>query len=389
MKLKIAIAFACFVVLNFNNTTAQTHNIVGANHEISSQILNETMQIQVLVPNGYEASEDAYPVLYLLDGQQYFNYGVSLSRNFQEFSLTPQFIIVGITTLSPQRYTYFDGEKDKFIDFMENELLPFVDKNYRTNTDRMIFGWQYAGSLALHIMIDHPSLFNGYFIASPFPIEQKVDDLDKISALNKALYFGVSPDEYEVNKGTDKLNALLSNKNIEGLRWSYLQFSMEEHRSTGFPTLYHSLREYFKYYPPLQVDNLKRFLDLGGLKYAEDFFEKRASLFGFDPAPTTWSKYTILRSAIKAEDYSNFKLFADALLNDDLIGELDGRAFDVASFYEKHQEHNKAIHIYNILLQKHPDSERLLTKMAESHTALGNSKEAKRYLKQAKATSGE
>lgn len=388
MKLKIAIALVCFVVLNFNNTTAQTDNVVGVNHEINSQILNESRQIQVFLPDGYEASEDDYPVLYLLDGQQYFNYGVSLGKNFQEFSLTPKFIIVGITTLSPQRYTYFDGEKGKFIDFMVNELLPFVDNNYRTNTDRMIFGWQYAGSLALHIMIDHPTLFNGYFIASPFPIGQKVNDLNKISSLDKTLYFGVSPDEYEVNKGTNKLDSLLSSQHIEGLTWSYLQFDMEEHRSTGFPTLYHSLRNYFKYYPQLQVDNMNKFLHLGGVKYAYDFFKKRAVLYGFDQEPTTWSKYTILRSAIRAEDYRQFQLFANELLNDDFIIELDGRAFDIASFYEKNKDHNKALYIYNILLEKHPDSEKLLTKMANAYSALGNTKEAKKYSKQAKAISG-
>ena len=41
---------------------------------------------------------------------------------------------------------------------------------------------------------------------------------------------------------------LLSQKNIEGLKWTFLKLDAEKHRSTGYPTLYHGLRNYYKYY---------------------------------------------------------------------------------------------------------------------------------------------
>jgi predicted alpha/beta superfamily hydrolase len=361
----------------------QEDNIVGTNHYIDSKILEEKRQIQIYLPDGYNEAETTYSVLYLLDGQQFFPYGVSLIKNFKHFNLTPEFIVVGITNSFPQRYGHFSDGKDKFIKFMEEELLPYVDENFRTTKEKLLFGWQYAGSLGFHILIDNSSLFDGYFLASPFPIINKIDDLDKISTLNKTLYFFVSPDEYEVNKGTDKLDSLLTNKNISGLKWSYIQLEKEGHQSTSFPALYHGLRKYYKYYPQLQVDNLQEFVDSGGLEYAYAFTKERALRHGFSPDLSTWSKYTIIRSAIRADDYDHFETFTNKFISSEFIEELDSRALDLAVFYEKHIKHDKAIEIYSILLEKHPDSGRLLNKMGNAHKALGKNEEAERYFQRA------
>lgn len=365
----------------------QEDNIVGTKHYIDSEALGEKRQIQIYLPDGYDETDTSYPILYLLDGQQFFPYGVSLVKNFKHFNLTPEFIVVGITNSFPERYGHFGEGRDKFIEFMEKELLPYIDKNFRTTNERLLFGWQYAGSLAFHIMIDNSSLFEGYLLASPFPIKNKVDELDKLSTLSKTLYFFVSPDEYEVNRGTDKLDSLLTTKSISGLQWSYLPLENEDHHSTAYPALYHGLRKFYHYYPQLQVDNLQEFIDSGGLEYANSYTKERSRQYGFPPNLSTWSKYTIIRSAIRAGDYTNFETFTNEFLSPELIGDLDGRALDIAAFYEKDLKYDKAIGIHTILLEKHPDSERLLTNMGNLHLAIGRKKEAKKYFQRAEEIS--
>jgi len=225
------------------------NNILGTNHFIDSEILGEKRQVQIYLPSDYTETDKKYPVLYLLDGQQFFSHGVSLSKTFKQFNLTPEFIIVGINTSYPQRYSHFGKDMGKFIEFMDAELLPYIERNFRANSEKLLFGWQYAGSLGFNIMLNNTITFNGYFLASPFPIQDKIEALDTTLITNTALYFSVSPDEYDVNHGTDKLDSLLSSKKISGLDWSYLKLINEEHHSTGYTTLYHSLRKYFKYYP--------------------------------------------------------------------------------------------------------------------------------------------
>ena len=48
--------------------------IIGQKFEIESQVLDETRPLLIGLPNDYETSEKAYPVLYLLDGSGHFHH---------------------------------------------------------------------------------------------------------------------------------------------------------------------------------------------------------------------------------------------------------------------------------------------------------------------------
>ncbi|TYP71563.1 alpha/beta hydrolase-fold protein [Aquimarina intermedia] len=355
------------------------HNILGTNHFIDSGILGEKRQVQIYLPTDYTETDNKYPVLYLLDGQQFFSHGVSLSKTFNQFNLTPEFIIVGINTSYPQRYSHFGNDMDKFIEFMDAELLPFIEENFRANSEKLLFGWQYAGSLGFNIMLKNTIAFNGYFLASPFPIQDKIEALNSTSIKNTALYFSVSPDEYDVNHGTDKLDSLLSDKKIRGLDWSYLKLINEEHHSTGYTTLYHGLRKYFKYYQEFQEDNLEKFITAGGLDYAYTYARARGLNYGFSSDLSTWSKFTIIRSAIRAKDYDHFETFTNEFVNIEFISDLKNRASDIAVFYEVNKKYNKAIEIYKMLLVEFPESEKLLKRIGNAYLALDNKNEAKKY----------
>ena len=386
-KTTILIMMSLLTMLHSEAQNEGTNNIVGTNHFIDSEILGEKRQVQIYLPSDYTETDKKYPVLYLLDGQQYFNHGVSLSKTFKQFGLTPEFIIVGINTDYPQRYTLFGNDMDTFIKFMDAELLPYIEKNFRTNNENLLFGWQYAGSLGFNILLNNSIPFSGYFLASPFPIKDKIDALDTMVTANTKLYFSVSPDEYEVNHGTEKLDSLLSSKEIRGLDWSYLKLINEEHRSTGYATLYHGLRTYFKYYPEFQEDNLQKLMDAGGLAYAYAHAKERGLKYGFSSDLSTWSKYTIIRCAIRANDYAHFEIFTNEFVTVEFIRDLKNRASDIAAFYETNKKYNKAIEIYKMLLLEFPDSERLLKSIGTTYLAMDNSDEAEKYFQRAKEIS--
>lgn len=373
-----------FTVLHSVAQNAGTANTVGTNHFIDSEILEEKRQIQIYLPSDYAQTDKEYPVLYLLDGQLFFEYGVSLSKTFKQFKLTPEFIIVGIHTPFPQRYGHFSNGADKFIGFFEKELVPYIEQSFRAGDEQLLFGWQYAASLGFKMMLNNTRTLDGYLLASPFPIWDQIDVLDSITTINSVLCFSVSPDEYQVNHGTEKLDSVLSSRSINGLDWTYLQLVNEEHNSTGYPTLYHGLRTYFKYYREFQEDNLQKFLQAGGLDHAYAYAKERGRRYGFSTDLSSWSKYTIIRSAIRAESYGHFQTFVQAFVTDEFIRGLKYRALDIASFYEKNNNQSKAIDIYQILLTEFPDSEDILTRTGNAHQAMGNSAEAEKYFQRAK-----
>lgn len=247
MKMKVILAFVATILMFFGVEAQKeiTPNVVGTKHLVSSRILNEEREVQIYLPPDYQDSDKTYSVVYVLDGQRFFLHVVSLSQSFQQFQLAPEFIIVGIENSYPGRFQHFGEGKENFKGFLQDELMAYVNQNFRINSENLLFGWEYGGSFAFHMMKDRSSLFNAYLVASPFPIFDAIDDLDTCARMDTQLYFAVSPDGYDVRHSTEKLNGKLISNSIEGLEWKYFEFELAEHRSTGYPTLHHGLRDYF------------------------------------------------------------------------------------------------------------------------------------------------
>ncbi|WP_299803083.1 alpha/beta hydrolase-fold protein [uncultured Shewanella sp.] len=55
----------------------------------------------------------------------------------------------------------------KLLDYFEQDLLPAIDNKYRTNGFRILNGFVGDAGLSLYSLINRPSLFNAYFVASP------------------------------------------------------------------------------------------------------------------------------------------------------------------------------------------------------------------------------
>ncbi|MFH4965718.1 alpha/beta hydrolase-fold protein [Gaetbulibacter sp. M235] len=368
--MKKIVLFILTLFIGLQQLAAQNRalgNIIGTNHFIQSKILNEERQIQIYLPPNYKDSKLKYPVLYVLDGQRFFLYAVSLSQSFKQFQLTPEFIVVGINTDYPKRFQDLGDGKEKFIKLLENKLTPYIDNNYRTNNENLFFGWEYGASFVFNTMLSTPTLFDVHIMASAYPIMDEIDELNSVSELNTNLYFSVSPDEYDVKYSAVKLDSLLSQKPIEGLQWSFLKLDIEQHLSIGYPTLYHGLRNYYKYYQKFEVDNLEKFINAGGIDHAYRYTKERANRHGFSAELSLWSKFTIIRSAMRAEDFYHFETLLNSLNKQELINELVNSNMEYAvshfaAFYEKNNRLKEAIELYNLLLKKYIDSERLLKK---------------------------
>jgi uncharacterized protein len=138
----------------------------------------EIREFWVSLPDQYTESSESYPVIYMLDGEFNFNSGVIGGLRYAaQMGEIPEFIVVGIKNTDrsrdvfPTEITYPDGSKaggraDRFLDFIHAELIPYVDKHYRTESFRALYGTSNSGFTAVYALLRDPELANFYIAAS-------------------------------------------------------------------------------------------------------------------------------------------------------------------------------------------------------------------------------
>lgn len=191
LKLKIILtAIICYTTLSFSQIDKTGIKkpepfVLGIIDEIQSTVLDEKRILNIYLPEDYYTNDTIkYPVVYLLDGSanEDFIHIVGLYQ-FDSFSWVDRVqnsIIVGIanvdrkrdftfpTTIEEDKKNYpTTGGSKKFINFIENELQPYIQNKYRTNLSKTIIGQSLGGLLSTEILLKKPKLFNKYIIVSP------------------------------------------------------------------------------------------------------------------------------------------------------------------------------------------------------------------------------
>lgn len=158
---------------------------IGVTETIRSERLKEDRLLNIALPQGYHPDSSArYPVIYLLDGSADEDFihitGLAQFAAFEWIAWVPPSIVVGIANVDRKRdltYPTTDA-KDKadfpttggsavFMDFIGEELIPFIETNYRTAPDRMLIGQSLGGLFAAEVLLKQPALFQRYLIVSP------------------------------------------------------------------------------------------------------------------------------------------------------------------------------------------------------------------------------
>ena len=175
------ILLICFVFLATFLTNAQEPLTIGEKHTIESKILNEERTLNIQLPFNFNP-DSSYAVMYVLDGSAHedFLHVVGLIQFFQLQMGMPEIIVVGIENVDRKRdfCHYTDdkelqkefpttGHSDKFMLFMETELQPYVESNFKTTNQKLIVGQSLGGLMATEFLLKKPELFTHYLIVSP------------------------------------------------------------------------------------------------------------------------------------------------------------------------------------------------------------------------------
>lgn len=236
--------------------------IIGETVTLNSTELGEERTLNIYLPDGYSKDSAAtYPVIYLLDGSanEDFLHTAGLVQFLVMIGRMPPTIVVGIANIDRKRDFTFPttiesdkkafpttGGSAKFIAFIEKELQPYIEKNYKLNGVKAIIGQSLGGLLATQILAEKPQLFNCYIIVSPSLWWNKQSLLTTIS--QPVAGYNYSNTKVCVLVGKEGKTMVGDAKalfkkltKIKGLSSVYMYFQFENHATILHNALYKSL----------------------------------------------------------------------------------------------------------------------------------------------------
>jgi len=240
-------------------------------HSIKSAFNGKTYQLCVSLPKNYSEQDTLhYPVLYVLDGKFSFNYMGSIRDVLDLGKEIKDIIIVSIddscatdadwlasrnNDFTPSSMPKVDtltsmimkipvgnlksGGAELFLSTLQNDMIPFIEKNYKTTNDRGLSGHSLGGLFAGYCLLKKPELFKRYGINSPSfwwnnreMVRIENDYASRHAALTAKVFFSVGGSEDANMLGAfTAFTKAIKSRNYKGLDMVVKIFDGETHLS--------------------------------------------------------------------------------------------------------------------------------------------------------------
>ncbi len=293
MKLKITavLAFLCILTIQAQQKTitAPITLEIGTQYTFQSTLLKEERSLLIHLPEAYQKSETKYPVIYILDGNSHFEHAINAATILQENERMPESIIVAIPNQEGTRGRDLARERDLFKQFIKDEVIDYVEKNYRTTNQKTIFGHSMAGAFVLNFLATEPSLFDNYIAASPViqifdsELHIKFQELFKEEkTLNKSLYFtltGVAAEGKRATEAMNKFVAILKEEAPKSLSWNFDFIENQVHMTTPYLSMYQGFSMVFSDFQAPSFVSYTDYQKQGGITFLKTYYQQRAKKY--------------------------------------------------------------------------------------------------------------
>lgn len=244
-----AVLLAVLSGLMQSQTLKNAPVVVGEKIRIRSKVLNEEREIWIWLPEEYSKGEAKYPVLYLLDGEWHFQHVTGLIHflSWERVGRIPKMIVAAVVNTSRSRdfspapwpgYEYYTGGGDHFVTFLERELIPAVQREFRVSSQKILAGHSLAGTFALYAFLTHPDLFDAYLTLSPclfwherFMLKKARELIEKKDRLDKKLYIAHEYSEGEPAATMREFEIMLEQQAPSKLQWESIFMKGDDHFS--------------------------------------------------------------------------------------------------------------------------------------------------------------
>ena len=214
---------------------------------LQSDIMEYEYGVFVTLPRGYKDNPDRiYPTLYIIDGHQYFVFTGEPYGSLIWGNMVKEHIAVSVA-YTPEggnnRRTDFQTRERAadFVRFFQQELIPFVENNYRTSKkDRTLFGHSLGGQFTLFTLLTATDTFENYIASAPSVNADILAFEEKYAASHDDMpvnfYLATGENDHLAINGR-KFVSQFEQRRYPGLKFDYL-FTANGNHGTIQPTAY-------------------------------------------------------------------------------------------------------------------------------------------------------
>jgi len=265
-------AFFVYLLITAGAAYAQEGKVIS--DSIFSMALNEWRSVKVVLPENYETgSKEKYEVIYLTDGEWVVNLFPFIYKFARDEDYVPPAIIVALPNTYIKGVNQRDrdflpvnvpvpaisGGADKFLAFMNDELIPYIDRTYRTSGTNSLYGHSYGGVFVTYALLTQPQLFDTYYATDPplgwnndFLIKMASERLDQLPP--DKVYWLAGIESTFKGQRIHKMDSVLKLKAPETLSWKIATFPDEKHNSVRLKAMYDGIKFAYSGFPGTVID---------------------------------------------------------------------------------------------------------------------------------------
>jgi predicted alpha/beta superfamily hydrolase len=264
--------------------------VVGHIDSLHSNILNEERKLWISIPDHQPGDGKKFPVIYMPDAEMFFIASQAMVQVLKD--QMPDAIVVGIVNTDRNRdllptHVAADtrmgqdsaalknsGGAEKFEQFIEKEVIPYVESKYPTQPYRILSGHSYGGLFTVYTFVHHNGTFNAWIVSDPslwwdhqVELKESREFLKTHPLNNETLFLGfansaqsalgldtnwvkhdTSARSFHMRSIFELRDALQQNAQKDGLRWDYKYYPAEVHGSVYPLVQFDALKFMFDYY---------------------------------------------------------------------------------------------------------------------------------------------
>lgn len=227
--------------------------VIGHKDYIDSKILGERRPLMVQMPEVPQGIK--VPVLVMLDAEFSFQQAATIAKHLTSAGRLPPMAIVGVVNTNRGRDMNpgFEGNElasndpsARFLDFLCDELVPYLEQKYPVSGYRTIVGGSQSGIFLMYALAKRPETFQAHVIMSPAAGDDRFQ-VHIARALSKPgfgphfLFVSMGDEEADIALGATRLTKTIEENAQPSLTFHYEYFPGETHLSGGFKAMYRAL----------------------------------------------------------------------------------------------------------------------------------------------------